>query len=47
MAAMDAYEQAGWGGLCEEGRQELVVDAIRSLDLDEIVAGVLGCARQR
>lgn len=35
-AALDGYERAGLGGLCEEGRWEMVVDAIRALDLDAI-----------
>jgi hypothetical protein len=33
-AARAAYEDAGIAGLCEEGRWELALDAIRSLDLD-------------
>ncbi|MBS0317517.1 MAG: acetyltransferase [Proteobacteria bacterium] len=36
-AALDGYERAGMSGLCEEGRWEMVVDAIRSLDVDAIV----------
>jgi hypothetical protein len=36
-AALDAYEQAGVSGLCVEGRWELAVDAVRSLDLDAVV----------
>jgi len=36
-AALDAYEQAGVSGLCAEGRWELAVDAMRSLDLDAVV----------
>ena len=36
-AALDAYEQAGVSGLCVEGRWELAVDAMRSLDLDAVV----------
>ncbi len=36
-AAIDGYERAGMGGLCEEGRWEMVVDAIRTLDVDTIV----------
>ncbi|MDQ2670548.1 MAG: acetyltransferase [Gemmatimonadota bacterium] len=32
-AALDAYESAGMSGLCEEGRWEAAVDAIRALDL--------------
>ncbi|MCK9516652.1 MAG: hypothetical protein WCZ18_05870 [Ottowia sp.] len=40
-AAVDGYEQAGFGGLCEEGRWEMVVDAIRSLDVDAIARNAL------
>ncbi len=36
-AALDAYEQAGISGLCAEGRWELAVDAMRSLDLKALV----------
>jgi hypothetical protein len=32
-AALDAYERAGIAGLCGEGRWELAVQAIRTLDL--------------
>ena len=32
-AALGAYEQAGISGLCAEGRWELAVDAMRSLDV--------------
>lgn len=32
-AALAAYEEAGWLGLCQEGRFELAMDAINSLDL--------------
>jgi hypothetical protein len=39
-AALDAYEQAGVSGLCAEGRWELAVDAMRSLDLDAVVQGL-------
>lgn len=40
-AALDGYERAGLSGLCEEGRWEMVVDAIRSLDIDALVADTL------
>ncbi len=33
-AATRAYEEAGLAGLCAEGRFDLALDAIRSLDLD-------------
>ena len=36
-AARAAYEDAGLSGICEEGRWELALDAIRSLDLDAVV----------
>ncbi|MGH8161108.1 MAG: acetyltransferase [Gammaproteobacteria bacterium] len=36
-AALDGYESAGLGGLCEEGRWEMVVDSIKSLDVDAVV----------
>lgn len=39
-AALAAYEQAGASGLCAEGRFELAVDAMRSLDVDELVRSV-------
>ncbi len=38
-AALDGYERAGLGGLCEEGRWEMVLDSIRSLDVDAVVRG--------
>jgi len=36
-AAREAYENAGISGLCEEGRWECAVAAIRSLDLQTII----------
>ncbi|TAN06857.1 MAG: acetyltransferase [Rhodanobacteraceae bacterium] len=36
-AALDGYERAGMSGLCEEGRWEMVVDSLQSLDVDAIV----------
>ena len=36
-AAREAYENAGISGLCEEGRWECAVAAIRSLDLQAII----------
>ena len=32
--AIRAYEQAGISGLCHEGRFEVVISALRMLDLD-------------
>ena len=39
-AARDAYENAGISGLCEEGRWECAVNAIRSLDIETVVAAL-------
>ncbi len=39
-AAREAYENAGISGLCEEGRWECALDAIRSLDLEVVMATV-------
>ncbi len=36
-AALEAYESAGVSGLCAEGRWELAVQAIRTLDLEQFV----------
>ncbi len=41
-AAREAYENAGISGLCEEGRWECAVDAIRSVDIDAVVDSVTG-----
>jgi hypothetical protein len=35
--ALAAYEDAGLSGLCQEGRWECAVEAIRGLDLDSIL----------
>jgi hypothetical protein len=37
-AAVRAYDDAGVRGLCEEGRWEVSVDAMRSLDLAPVLA---------
>lgn len=37
-AALEAYESGGISGLCAEGRWELAMQAIRTLDLQQIVA---------
>lgn len=39
-AALEGYERAGFGGMCEEGRWEMVVDAIKSLDVDAVLASL-------
>lgn len=36
-AALEAHEDAGVRGLCQEGRWEAAIDAIRSLDLDRLL----------
>lgn len=36
-AARDGYERAGLSGLCEEGRIEMLLDSIRSLDVDAVL----------
>jgi len=39
-AARAGYENAGISGLCEEGRWECAVDAIRALDLNAVIAAL-------
>lgn len=36
-AALRAYEQAGISGLCEEGRWECAVQAIKGVDLTALI----------
>jgi hypothetical protein len=36
-AALQAYEDAGFRGLCQQGRWECVLEAIRGLDLEPIL----------
>ncbi|HEX7386466.1 MAG TPA: hypothetical protein VF285_04205 [Castellaniella sp.] len=36
-AALDGHEQAGLSGLCAEGRWELAIDYVRSLDLKKVL----------
>lgn len=36
-AALDAYEQGGIAGLCEQGRWELAIDAMRALDVTRVL----------
>jgi hypothetical protein len=36
-AALEGYEQAGLSGLCDEGRWEMAIDSIRSLDVDALL----------
>ena len=35
-----AYEEAGIKGLCEEGRIEYAIDAVRSLDLEKTLDNI-------
>jgi hypothetical protein len=41
-AAIEAYEQAGMSGLCEEGAWECAVSALRAVDVVAIVADQRG-----
>jgi len=45
-AMMKAYEEGGLSGLCAEGRWELAVDAVKSLNLTEALAAVRGAAQR-
>lgn len=36
-AAIDAYEEAGFSGLCAEGRFDMAIDAMRALNVDRIL----------
>lgn len=36
--ALRAYEEAGISGLCAEGRWELALDAVRTLDVRTLLA---------
>lgn len=38
-AALEAHEDAGVRGLCQEGRWEAAIEAIRCLDLEDLLAG--------
>jgi hypothetical protein len=40
-AALRAYADAGWSGLCQEGRWEYAVDAMRALPLRSLVHALL------
>jgi hypothetical protein len=45
-AAQEAYENAGISGLCEEGRWECAVAAIRALDLEAVISALQDDARK-
>jgi hypothetical protein len=40
-AAQEAYENAGISGLCEEGRWECAVGAIRGLDVELLLRAIV------
>ena len=44
-AACEAYENTGISGLCEEGRWECAVAAIRALDLEAVINAMPGDPR--
>jgi hypothetical protein len=46
-AALDAYEDAGISGLCAEGRWEVAIGAMQSLDLGQVRAPRDGAAPAR
>lgn len=46
-AALQAYEAGGISGLCTEGRWELAVQAIRTLDLGPLLADVPAAKSER
>ncbi len=35
--ALEGYEEAGLAGLCDEGRWEMAIDSIRSLDVQALL----------
>lgn len=35
--ALDAWEQAGFSGLCTEGRWDLVIDRLRHIDVEDLL----------
>ncbi|HEU5339601.1 MAG TPA: hypothetical protein VFU39_09985 [Sulfuricaulis sp.] len=45
-AAQDAHENAGVSGLCQEGRWECAIAAIRSLDLESVIKTLPGVSRK-
>lgn len=46
-AASAAYEAAGTQGLCAEGRWEVAIGALRSVDLDALVQAFEEAANQK
>ncbi|MDH3310147.1 MAG: acetyltransferase [Gammaproteobacteria bacterium] len=45
-AAQNAYENAGISGLCQDGRWECAIAAIRSLDLESVITALPGGYRK-
>ncbi len=39
-AAQQGYERAAADGLCDEGALEVALDAIRAVDIDQILRGL-------
>ena len=39
-AALEAHEQAGISGLCQTGRWEAAIEAVRSLDLKTVLSQI-------
>ena len=39
-AAVEAYEDAGLRGLCEEGRWEAAAGALQSMDMRKLIEGL-------
>lgn len=37
-ASLEAYERAAMSGLCREGAWECAVDAMRALDLEDVIS---------
>jgi hypothetical protein len=45
-AAQDAYENAGVSGLCQEGRWECAISAVRALDLESVIPAMPDVSRK-
>ncbi len=39
-AAVEAWEQGGMSGLCLEGRWDLALDRLRSLEVESVIQGI-------
>ncbi len=40
--ALEAYETASQSGVCHEGAWECAIDAMKSLDIEELLTSLLG-----